>query len=79
MPWPGTCVPDSPLLPCLLLQEREVVAAQERLEAMRALVEQQRQREVLLQERYKALVQERGDLQAAAQQQQQQQQQVAVQ
>jgi hypothetical protein len=46
-----------------------VVAAKERLEAMRALVEQQRQREVLLQERFKTLNDERGDLLAAQQQQ----------
>ena len=64
------------LLP-LCPQEREVLAAKERLEAQRALVEQQQQREVLLQERYKALLDERSDLLAA--QQQGQQQQVAVQ
>jgi hypothetical protein len=47
-----------------------VVAARERVEAMRALLEAQRLRENLLQERYKRLTDERDDLLAAAQGQQ---------
>ena len=51
------------------LQQRELLAAGERLEGMRALLEQQRQREAALQERYKQLVGERDDLAAGGGQQ----------
>eukprot|EP00955_Chlamydomonas_euryale_P051843 354986-Chlamydomonas_euryale.AAC.1 len=48
------------------LQAREVVAAPERIEAALALTEQQREREAVLQERYKGLNRELRGLSAAA-------------
>jgi pre-mRNA-splicing factor CDC5/CEF1 len=57
------------------LQQQELLAAPDRIERMRLLVQGQREREAELQQRYKQMCQQREDLREELQQLQQAQQQ----